>query len=93
MRRSALLQSLEAQLAPETVKFNARVQDIIYDWQTPKQDGPVVRLESGEEISAAMIIGADGDRSAIAKWLETSVVSYAGYTAYRFILSILEYIK
>ena len=85
VHRIALLRSLESQLVPGTVKFNARVQDITYDWQTSKQDGPVVRLESGEEFSAAIIVGADGDHSSIAKWLETSVVNYAGYTAYRFI--------
>ena len=60
VHRNALLRSLESQLVPGTVKFNARVQDITYDWQTSKQDGPVVRLESGEEFSAAMIVGADG---------------------------------
>ena len=44
---------------------------------------PAVRLQGGEALQGALVVGAEGVRSPVAAQLGVRPQNYAGYSAYR----------
>lgn len=42
-----------------------------------------MRLKNGDVVQGKMLLGADGAKSEVAKYLQLRTPSYAGYSAYR----------
>ncbi len=77
--RPDLVDALTGSLPAQYVRLGAAVKDI---WQT--DDSVFVRLESGEEISGDILIGADGLNSVIrAKLFGQQKATFSGYAAWR----------
>jgi 2-polyprenyl-6-methoxyphenol hydroxylase-like FAD-dependent oxidoreductase len=78
-------------LPPGTVRFNTGVAGVSSRSSSPRTQGgaapsqwPLVQLDSGGQVEAAMVVAADGARSKIASSvLGVPLPTYAGYTAYR----------
>ncbi len=77
--RADLLDALLGQVDPARVRLDSRVSDI-----AEKSDGVVVTLESGEQLEADLLVGADGLRSRVRSTLfgEQSP-RYTGVLAWR----------
>lgn len=82
--RAELQRALFDQLPAGTVRFGVGV-----DGYEDTADGVTVQLSTGERISAALLVGADGLRSRIRRQLlgETPL-RYAGYACYRAVCPI-----
>jgi 2-polyprenyl-6-methoxyphenol hydroxylase-like FAD-dependent oxidoreductase len=79
MRRSEILEALAAQLPDGSIRFNAAVSSVTADG--------AVRLQGGETLQGALVVGAEGVRSPVAAQLGVRPQNYAGYSAYRGIAS------
>jgi 2-polyprenyl-6-methoxyphenol hydroxylase-like FAD-dependent oxidoreductase len=84
LRRAALTDVLTSALAPGTVAFGVAVARVAAGAETVR-----VECSDGQEHEASALIGADGTRSIVARWLNGPLRDrYAGYTAWRGIASI-----
>ena len=84
LRRAALMDVLASALAPETLQFGGAATRVT-------AGAGAVRVESsaGQAHEASALIGADGTRSMVARWLNGPLQDrYAGYTAWRGIANI-----
>ena len=79
LRRAALMEILTSALAPETVQFGVAATRVV-----PGTDSVRVESSDGQVHEASALIGADGTRSMVARWLNGPLQDpYAGYTAWR----------
>jgi 2-polyprenyl-6-methoxyphenol hydroxylase-like FAD-dependent oxidoreductase len=84
LRRAHLMDILGTALTPQTVQLGVAATRVA-------TDGGTIRLEcsDGEAREASALIGADGTRSIVARWLNGPLRDrYAGYTAWRGIADI-----
>ena len=84
LRRSELMGVLAGALAPGTVEFGVAATSI-----STEQPSVAVECSDGLTRSASALIGADGTRSVVARWLNGPLRDrYAGYTAWRALANI-----
>lgn len=84
LRRAALMDVLAGALTPGTVQFGVAATDVAVEGDTV-----AVECSDGQSRAASALIGADGTRSMVARWLNGPLGDrYAGYTAWRGIAGI-----
>lgn len=80
VQRSVLLETLAKELAPGTIRFNAKVISI---QQSTNSSLTIVKLGDGTLIKAKVLIGCDGGNSVVAEWLGLPAPSLSGRSAIR----------
>ena len=84
LRRAALMEILTSALPPETLQFGVAAARVV-----PGTDTVRVESSDGQVHETSALIGADGTRSMVARWLNGPLHDrYAGYTAWRGIANI-----
>ncbi|CAL9766784.1 unnamed protein product [Musa acuminata subsp. burmannicoides] len=79
VERRVLLETLASRLPPNTISFSSRLKSIIKEGN----HGSLLELEDGGRIRAKIVIGCDGVRSPVAKWMGFSEPKYVGHCAFR----------
>ncbi|XP_042373434.1 monooxygenase 3-like isoform X1 [Zingiber officinale] len=79
VERRVLLETLASPLPPNTISFSSRLKSIRKDGS----HGSLLELEDGDSIRAKIVIGCDGVRSPVAKWMGFSEPRYVGHCAFR----------
>ena len=79
VHRRDVLAALAALVPPEAIRVGARVAAI----DDPADGRPTVRLESGETLTADVVVGADGIRSVVRPRVVQDVPRYSGQTCFR----------
>uniref|UniRef100_M8AVJ2 3-hydroxybenzoate 6-hydroxylase 1 n=1 Tax=Aegilops tauschii TaxID=37682 RepID=M8AVJ2_AEGTA len=78
VQRNVLLQALEEELPPGTVRYSSKIVSI------DDQDGAkILHIADGSTLRAKVLIGCDGINSVVAKWLGLAKPSESGRTATR----------
>jgi len=84
LRRSDLMAVLVGALAPGTIEFGVTVTHVSTDATAVE-----VGCSDGQARAASALVGADGTRSVVARWLNGPLRDrYAGYTAWRAVAGI-----
>ena len=84
LRRAALTDVLTSALAPGTVTFGVAAARVTTGAETVR-----VECSDGQDHEASALVGADGTRSIVARWLNGPLRDrYAGYTAWRGIAGV-----
>ncbi|RHN53791.1 putative FAD-binding domain, FAD/NAD(P)-binding domain-containing protein [Medicago truncatula] len=79
VERRVLLETLAGQLPTDTIQYSSRLVKI-----EPSPNGDTfLEFLDGSKILAKIVIGCDGIRSPIAKWMGFSEPNYVGYCAFR----------
>ncbi|KAE8786763.1 3-hydroxybenzoate 6-hydroxylase 1 [Hordeum vulgare] len=82
VQRNVLLQALEDELPPDTIRYSSKIVSI--DDQDGDGDGAkILHLADGSTLRAKVLIGCDGINSVVAKWLGLAKPSESGRTATR----------
>ncbi|KAF7050285.1 hypothetical protein CFC21_058671 [Triticum aestivum] len=82
VQRNVLLQALEEELPPGTVRYSSKIVSI--DDKDGGGDGAkILHLADGSTLRAKVLIGCDGINSVVAKWLGLAKPSESGRTATR----------
>lgn len=79
VERRTLLETLAKQLPLGSISFSSKLADI----QKHENDETLLQLVNGTRISSKVVIGCDGIRSSVAKWMGFSEPKYVGYCAFR----------
>ncbi|XP_021298941.1 uncharacterized protein LOC110427700 isoform X2 [Herrania umbratica] len=79
VERRILLETLANQLPPEAVQFSSKLAKI----ETSENGETLLELANGTRLLAKIVVGCDGIRSPIAKWMGFSEPKYAGHCALR----------
>ncbi|XP_030524778.1 monooxygenase 2 isoform X2 [Rhodamnia argentea] len=79
VERSILLGTFADQLPPEAIRFSSKLAKI----GRSENGETLLELVDGTRLSAKIVIGCDGVRSPVAKWLGFSEPKYVGYCAFR----------
>ncbi|XVF13459.1 hypothetical protein REPUB_Repub08aG0209500 [Reevesia pubescens] len=79
VERRILLETLANQLPPEAIQFSSKLAKI----ESSENGETILELTDGTRLLAKIVIGCDGIRSPIAKWMGFSEPKYAGHCALR----------
>ncbi|CAI9265171.1 unnamed protein product [Lactuca saligna] len=79
VERRTLLETLAKQLPIDSISFSSKLANI----QKHENDETLLQLVNGTRISSKVVIGCDGIRSSVAKWMGFSEPKYVGYCAFR----------
>ncbi|XP_022159476.1 uncharacterized protein LOC111025881 isoform X2 [Momordica charantia] len=79
VERRILLETLASQLPSGTIQFSSKLEAI----QRTDQDELKLELVDGTQLIAKIVIGCDGIRSPVARWMGFSEPKYAGHCAFR----------
>ncbi|KAK4844525.1 hypothetical protein QYF36_021288 [Acer negundo] len=79
VERRILLETLANQLPPESVHFSSRLANI----ETTADGETILELTNGARLQSKIVIGCDGIRSPVAKWMGFSDPKYVSHCAYR----------
>ncbi|WOK98923.1 hypothetical protein Cni_G07635 [Canna indica] len=79
VERRVLLETLASRLPQNTINFSSRLKSI----RKHDSGGSLLELEDGGCLRAKIVIGCDGVRSPIAKWMGFSEPRYVGHCAFR----------
>ncbi|KAJ7952569.1 FAD-dependent urate hydroxylase [Quillaja saponaria] len=79
VERRVLLETFAGQLPPNAVRFSSKLAKI----ETSTDSETLLELVDGTRILAKIVIGCDGIRSPIAKWMGFSEPKYVGHCAFR----------
>ncbi|GAV61317.1 FAD_binding_3 domain-containing protein [Cephalotus follicularis] len=79
VERKILLETLANRLPPESVHFSSKLSKI----ETCENGETLLQLVDGTRLLAKIVIGCDGVRSPVAKWIGFSKPKYVGHCAYR----------
>lgn len=79
VERRTLLETLAKRLPLDSISFSSKLSKI------EKQDDgeTLLELDNGSRISSKVVIGCDGIRSPVAKWMGFTEPKYVGYCAFR----------
>lgn len=80
VERKVLLQKLADQLPPNTIRFSSKLSDIE---RAKTGETNLLQLVDGTQLSAKVVIGCDGIRSPVAKWMGFREPKYSGHCAFR----------
>ncbi|CAL5440404.1 unnamed protein product [Camellia sinensis] len=73
------LETLANQLPPDAISFSSKLAKI----ERSESGETLLELMNGTKLSAKIVIGCDGIRSPIVKWMGFSEPKYAGHCAFR----------
>eukprot|EP00252_Welwitschia_mirabilis_P011920 TRINITY_DN2650_c0_g1_i1.p1 TRINITY_DN2650_c0_g1~~TRINITY_DN2650_c0_g1_i1.p1 ORF type:complete len:289 (-),score=29.27 TRINITY_DN2650_c0_g1_i1:1033-1899(-) len=79
VERRALLESLAQELPTDTISFGTTVKT----YERIKNGEIKLLLSDGSNVHTKVLLGCDGVRSSVAKWLGFQEPQYVGYSAYR----------
>ncbi|KAJ0961856.1 hypothetical protein J5N97_029684 [Dioscorea zingiberensis] len=79
VERRLLLETLASRLPSNAISFSSRLKKI----EKHGTDETLLELENGSKILAKIVIGCDGVRSPVAKWMGFSEPKYVGHCAFR----------
>ncbi|KAK4746526.1 hypothetical protein SAY87_012838 [Trapa incisa] len=79
VERRVLLETFESHLPPATIRFSSEVSSI----NKTRNGETLLELVDGTRVSAKIVIGCDGIRSPVARWLGFSKPNYVGHVAIR----------
>lgn len=79
VERRALLESLAHNMPEDTIWFGSNITTI----ERTKNSRVKLELDDGTQILTKALIGCDGVRSVVAKWMGFSEAHYVGHCAYR----------
>ncbi|XVF51832.1 hypothetical protein PTKIN_Ptkin04bG0215900 [Pterospermum kingtungense] len=79
VERRILLETLANRLPPEAVKFSSKLSKI----ESTENGETLLELTDGTRLLAKIVIGCDGIRSPIARWMGFSEPNYSGHCAFR----------
>ncbi|XP_054792500.1 monooxygenase 2-like isoform X1 [Prosopis cineraria] len=79
VERRVLLENLSEKLPKDALQFSSKLSNIE---STPDGDS-LLHLVDGSKLLAKVVIGCDGIRSPIAKWMGFSEPKYSGHCAFR----------
>lgn len=79
VERGILLETLANQLPAGAVRFSSKLEKI----QKTENGETLLELVDGTQLSAKIVIGCDGIRSPIAKWMGFPEPKYVGHCAFR----------
>ncbi|PKA47643.1 Zeaxanthin epoxidase, chloroplastic [Apostasia shenzhenica] len=79
VERRLLLETLSSKLPPNSISFSSRVKSI----KRQETGDTLLELANGTRVLAKILIGCDGVRSSIAKWMGFPEPSYVGHCAFR----------
>ncbi|KAL0331498.1 UNVERIFIED_CONTAM: Monooxygenase 2 [Sesamum angustifolium] len=79
VERRILLETLAKQLPPDAISFCSKLKNI----ERSENDEIMLKLEDESQISAKIVIGCDGIRSPVAKWMGFRDPRYVGHCAIR----------
>ncbi|KAI4327174.1 hypothetical protein L6164_019666 [Bauhinia variegata] len=79
VERRVLLETLAAQLPEDSLRFSSKVVKI----EKTSNGDTLLELVDGSKLLAKIVIGCDGIRSPIAKWMGFAEPKYVGYCAFR----------
>ncbi|KAE9613127.1 hypothetical protein Lal_00027414 [Lupinus albus] len=79
VERRVLLETLAGQLPKDTIQFSSKLAKI----ETSPHGESLLELTDGSKLLAKIVIGCDGIRSPIAKWMGFPEPKYVGHCAYR----------
>ncbi|XWS62044.1 hypothetical protein CRYUN_Cryun07bG0177200 [Craigia yunnanensis] len=79
VERRILLETLANELPPEAVQFSSKLSKI----ESSENGETLWELTDGSRLLAKIVIGCDGIRSPIAKWMGFSEPKYTGHCAFR----------
>ncbi|KAI8560563.1 hypothetical protein RHMOL_Rhmol04G0267400 [Rhododendron molle] len=79
VERRILLETLADQLPSDSISFGSKLRKI----ERSESGGTLLELTDGSSISAKIVIGCDGIRSPVAKWMGFSEPRYVGHCAFR----------
>ncbi|GFZ15371.1 FAD/NAD(P)-binding oxidoreductase family protein [Actinidia rufa] len=79
VERRILLETLANQLPPDTISYSSKLAKI----EKSESSETLLELADGTKISAKIVIGCDGIRSPVAKWMGHSEPNYVGHCAFR----------
>ncbi|XP_057475345.1 monooxygenase 2 isoform X1 [Actinidia eriantha] len=79
VERRILLETLANQLPPDTISYSSKLAKI----EKSESSETLLELVDGTKISAKIVIGCDGIRSPVAKWMGHSEPNYVGHCAFR----------
>ncbi|CAL0311643.1 unnamed protein product [Lupinus luteus] len=79
VERRVLLETLAGQLPKDTIQFSSKVAKI----ETSPNGESMLELTDGSQLLAKIVIGCDGIRSPIARWMGFPEPKYVGHCAYR----------
>ncbi|KAI3686500.1 hypothetical protein L1987_80178 [Smallanthus sonchifolius] len=79
VERRTLLETLAKQLPVDSICFSSKLARI----ERHKDGETLLELVNGTRISSKVVIGCDGIRSSVAKWMGFSEPNYVGYCAFR----------
>ncbi|KAL8150910.1 hypothetical protein V2J09_020718 [Rumex salicifolius] len=77
--RKILLETLANELPPDSIRFSSKLSNI----QRSEDGNIVLDLVDGSQVSSKIVVGCDGIRSSIAKWMGFVEPKYVGYSAFR----------
>ncbi|KAH7659281.1 Kynurenine 3-monooxygenase and related flavoprotein monooxygenases protein [Dioscorea alata] len=79
VERKLLLETLASRLPSGAISFSSRVRKI----EKQGMDETLLELDNGNKVLAKIVIGCDGVRSPIAKWMGFAEPNYVGHCAFR----------
>uniref|UniRef100_A0A0D9WYZ9 FAD-binding domain-containing protein n=1 Tax=Leersia perrieri TaxID=77586 RepID=A0A0D9WYZ9_9ORYZ len=82
VERRALLEALASTLPPDAVSFSSKVRRVVAA-ASGGGGATELELEDGRRIAARVVVGCDGVRSPIARWMGFSEPRYVGHMAFR----------
>ncbi|KAI3964702.1 hypothetical protein MKW92_003540 [Papaver armeniacum] len=77
--RGILLETLANQLPPNSIRFSSKLANI----ETAGTSETLLELVDGTQLQPKIVIGCDGIRSPVAKWLGFPEPQYVGHCAFR----------
>uniref|UniRef100_A0A7N0V252 FAD-binding domain-containing protein n=1 Tax=Kalanchoe fedtschenkoi TaxID=63787 RepID=A0A7N0V252_KALFE len=79
VERRVLLETLASKLPADAIRFSSKLAKIEKD----EQGETLLDLEDGAQLTAKIVIGCDGVRSAVARWMGHTEPTYVGHCAFR----------
>ncbi|KAM7274205.1 hypothetical protein ACFE04_028869 [Oxalis oulophora] len=79
VERRVLLDTLANSLPSNTIRFASKLSKI----EKSESGETLLKLDDGTQLLAQIVIGCDGIRSQVAKWIGFSEPQYVGHCAYR----------
>ncbi|XP_020268143.1 zeaxanthin epoxidase, chloroplastic [Asparagus officinalis] len=79
VERRVLLETLASRLPSNSISYLSRLRGL----KKQGDGGTLLELDDGSKILAEIVIGCDGIRSPIAKWMGFSETKYVGHCAFR----------
>ncbi|KAK4260333.1 hypothetical protein QN277_003463 [Acacia crassicarpa] len=79
VERRVLLETLSEKLPKDALQFSSKLSNI----ESTSNGDSLLHLVDGSKLLAKVVIGCDGIRSPVAKWMGFSEPKYSGHCAYR----------